>query len=131
MLKTPIDISQFKDNTVQADIQYLKEFLDERDSWENPTMYKVLEYFPPEDNPLDYTPTVYGITNLVITDIEDDTVIFDGYLEDKDISLFNNFIENDVNTNLNVFLISNIIMIGINKGLITISFDSGYIQLLY
>jgi len=124
------DLSQYEDNTVQADIQSLRQFLDERDNWENPSKYTVLEYFPPE-NGVNYSPTRYNVTNLVITDIEDGIVICDGYLDEEDIMLFNNMGENDVIYNLNVFTVDNIIMIGMNTEYITISFDNGYIRIYY
>ena len=124
------DVSQYEYNTAQADIQSLKQFFDERDSWENPNKYTVLEYFPPE-NSVNYSPTVYNITNLVITDIEDDIVICDGYLDKEDVMLFNNMIDNDIIYNLNTFLMNNIIMIGMDEEQITISFDYGYIRIYY
>lgn len=133
MLKTPIDLSDYEDVTVEADIQSLKDFLDQKDSWMNPTKYTVIEYFPPQDKEkqLTYSPTTYRITNLIITDIEDGTVLCDGYLDDEDIMLFENMVENDIYHVLNNFHTGDIIMISINKNNITISMDSGYIQILY
>lgn len=132
-MPNPIDISQFKNNTIQVDIHYLKEFLDEHDNWENPTKYKVTEKFISEDieKQLTYSPTVYDIINLRITDIEDDVVLFDGYLDDEDISLFDNLVENDVHYNLNHIIIDDIIVISISKHNITITLDYGYIEITY
>lgn len=130
MPNTNVDLSQYEDITIHSDIHTLKDFLDEKDSWQIPTKYKVIEYFPPE-NSTSYSPTVYDVTNLVITDIEGGMAIFDGYLDNEDVMLFDNMIDNDIAHNLNVLLISSIIMISINKHKTTISFDSGYIQLLY
>lgn len=125
-----IDLSQYEVNTSEADIQYLKQFLDEYDNWENPNTYTVLEYFPPK-NSTSYFPTVYNITNLVITDIEDGVVICDGYLENEDVMLFDNMVENGIIHNLNTFLVDDIIMIGMNEEHVTISFDYGYIRIYY
>lgn len=124
------DISQYEYNTTQADIQSLKQFFDERDSWENPSKYTVLEYFPPE-NSVNYSPTVYNITNLVITDIEDGIVLCDGYLNKENIMLFDNMVDNGEFRNLNTFLMDDIIMIGMDKEHITISFNYGYIRIYY
>lgn len=130
MPNSSFDISQYEYNTAQADIQSLKQFFDERDSWENPSKYTVLEYFSPE-NSVNYSPTVYNVTNLVITDIEDGIVICDGYLDKEDIMLFNNMIDNGEFYNLNTFLVDDIIMIGMDEEQITISFNYGYIRIYY
>jgi hypothetical protein len=125
-----VDLSQYEDSTVEADIYSVRSLLDELRSEQNPHTYTVIEYFPRNNNS-DYKPRIYEIINLVITDIEANTVICDGYLEAEDSMLFDNMIDNDISYNLNVFLIESIIMIGINKCKITITFDSGYIQILY
>ena len=130
MPNSPFGLSQYEYNTAQVDIQSLKQFFDERDSWENPSKYTVLEYFPPK-NDVDYSLTVYNITSLVITDIEDGIVICDGYLNKDDIMLFNNMIDNGEFYNLNTFLTDDIIMIGMDGEQIAISFDYGYIRIYY
>ena len=129
-MPNPIDLSQFESHTVESDIQSLKRFLDDKDSWENPTKYRVIEYLPPV-NFKNYIPRMYEITNLVITDIEAGTVFCNGYLDNEDIMLFDNLIHNGITYGLNIFLLDDVIMIGINDGKITISLNDGYIQIFY
>ena len=130
MPKTPIGFSEYEDLSIESDINSLKEFLDEKDSWQDPTEYTVIEYFP-RKNDNTYSPTTYKVINLRITDIEDGIIFFDGYLDDEDIMLFDNMIENDKSYNLNVLLADDIVMIGIHRNKIVISLDNGYIQILF
>jgi len=130
MPKTLIDFSEYEDLSIESDINSLKEFLDEKDSWQDPTEYTVIEYFP-RKNDNTYSPTTYKVINLRITDIEDGIIFFDGYLDDEDIMLFDNMIENDKSYNLNVLLADDIVMIGIHRNKIVISLDNGYIQILF
>lgn len=130
MLKTPIDLSLYEDITTEADIRSIKQFLDDKDSWENPTHYTILEYFTHDSNP-DYTPRIYEITNLRITDIEAGVVICDGYLNADDVMLFGNLIDNGIVYGLSIFLVDDIIMISMDNEKITITMNTGYIQILY
>lgn len=131
MHSNQVDLSQYEDITIETDIVQLKNFLDEKNNWHSPTKYNVREFFPPEDDEMKkhYSPTYYNVTNLVISDIEDGIVICDGHLDDDTMLLDKLLIGK--NTNLNIFLTSNIIMISIKKHRIAITFDSGYIQILY
>lgn len=129
-MPNPIDLSDYEDITTEADIQSIKQFLDDKDSWENPTHYTILEYFPPDSNP-DYTPRIYEITNLRITDIEAGVVICDGYLNADDVMLFSNLIDNSIAYGLSIFLVDEIIMISMDNEKITITMNTGYIQILY
>ena len=129
MPKQPIDLSDYEENTSEADIKSLKQFLDEMDNCQEPHRYTVIENFPKPGNH-NYVPQTYEIINLTM-EIEDGIVMCNGYLENEDIMLFDNLLNNGLCCNLNVFLTDNVIMVGMNKETITISFDGGYIQILY
>lgn len=115
----------------EADIRTLISFLDEHDSWENPTKYTIVEYFPPDDDP-SYQSREYTISNLTM-ELENDTVVSDGYLNEEDISLLDNWTDNDIIYQLNVFLLDSIECIGFNHYLkyITITLDTGFIRIKY
>lgn len=126
----PIDLSDYEDVTVLAYLQSIKQFLEDKDSWENPTHYTILEYFPPDSNP-DYTPRIYEITNLRITDIEAGVVICDGYLNADDVMLFGNLIDNGIAYGLSIFSVDDVIMISMDGEKITVTMNTGYIQIFY
>jgi len=132
MSKILIDLSEYKNRTVELDIQMLKEIFDELDNWKTPTKYKVLEYFPPEniEKQKNYSPIAYEIINLIL-EYEGGIAYFDGYLDDEDTTLLNQMSEKDIIRGLNMLAIDSIIMITIHNKVITISTEDGYIKILY
>lgn len=106
-------------------LKILKQFLDDNDDWQYPTLYKVLEYFP-ENEELKFT-REYEVTNLTV-EIEDEVLCFDdaeGYLEED--------LQSDSPASIHHLLKSNILYISFDEDLrkITISTIRGYIMILY
>ena len=131
-MPNPIDLSDYEDVTVLADIQSVKELLDEMVSYQFPKLYHIEEYNPPEDKGKQkyYSSTRYDIYNLNM-EIEDGIVYCDGYLDNEDTTLLYQMVENDIIRVLNMFAIDDIIMIGIINKVITISTSFGYIRISY
>lgn len=124
------DISEYKDMTIEADIQFVKRLLDDYNTWEDPTHYTIKEYFP-QKNDIYYSPTMYDITNLSL-EIEDGYVMGNGYLEAEEIMLFDNMMDNGIVHGLNMFVTDDILMIGVRNSIITITFDNyGYIRIAH
>jgi hypothetical protein len=117
-MNTPIDISEYEDIHTERTINHLVQFFEERDDWENPKTYTILEYFPigKGDN---YKPNVYKIVNLRM-DYEDGILIS---TDDEQILNNSNYV-------LRAFVAEDSV-IGIQHGKITISLSSGYIQIYY
>ena len=111
----------YNEPTPDQMIDELIDFLDDKVSYQNPTSYTIIEYFP-LNKPEPYTSKVYNLINLTME--KEDGMVVSGDITDKFPNL--EYI-------LSGFLVNSIIYIGfqIHDNKVTISFDDGYIQIKY
>ena len=111
----------YNEPTPDQMIDELIDFLEDKSSYQNPTLYTIIEYFP-LNKPEPYTSKVYNLTNLTM-EKENGTVI----------SSDMNCIFPNLQLALSAFLVDDILYIGFqnNDNKLTISFAYGYIQIKY
>lgn len=114
-------LSGYEEINQEENIFILIDFLNENILRYGTKEYTIVEYFP-IDEPKDYIPNVYKLTNLTME--YENNIVFSDSADNKlpDMSLA-----------LTLFQIDSVIYIGFqnNDNKITISFDNGYIQIHY
>ena len=111
----------YNEPTPDQMIDELIDFLEDKVSYQNPTSYTIIEYFP-LNKPEPYTSKVYNLTNLTMEKEN-------GIVTSSDMD--GNF--PNLQLALSAFLVDDILYIGFqnNDKKVTVSFAYGYIQIKY